>query len=341
MITENMPLIDRNTLRLPASAEYFAELASESELRTLLLDEAFFKLPRTVVGEGSNLLLRADVPGLVIRMAEKGLAVVAEDDEFVWLDVKAGECWDALVATTISRGWQGLENLSLIPGSVGAAPFQNIGAYGVELADVLDSLSAIHLYTAERRDFSCADCCFSYRDSIFKSAQKGEWVITSVRLRLNKSPKFSLGYADLKARFDQLPDSQRTAQAIRDMVIALRQSKLPDPKVLANAGSFFKNPIVSAEQHQRLQRHFPDLVSYLQSSGDYKLAAGWLIERAGWKGRRVGNVGMHEKQALVLVNYDAATGAEVSEFSRQVCASVNEMFAVLLEQEPVVLPVVI
>lgn len=339
MITANMPLIDRNTLRLPASAEYFAEPESESELRALLLDEALSALPRTVIGDGSNLLLRADVPGLVIRMVEKGLEVVAEDNDFVWLDVKAGECWDTLVATTISRGWQGLENLSLIPGSVGAAPFQNIGAYGVELADVLDSLSAIHLHTAERHEFSCADCLFSYRDSIFKSAEKGRWVITSVRLRLNKSPHFSLRYADLKTRFDRLPETQRTAQAIRDMVIALRQSKLPDPKVLANAGSFFKNPTVTAEQHQHLQQRFPDLVSYLQHSGDYKLAAGWLIERAGWKGRRVGNVGMHEKQALVLVNYDAATGAEVSAFSQQVCASVDEMFSVLLEQEPVVLPV--
>lgn len=341
MITANAPLKNRNTLRIPANAEYFAEPVSESELRALLLDPAYSKLPRTVIGDGSNLLLSADVPGLVIRMAETGLEVVAENDDFVWLDVKAGENWDALVATTISRGWQGLENLSLIPGSVGAAPYQNIGAYGVELADVLDSLSAIHLHSAERHEFSCAECAFAYRDSIFKSVQRGLWVITSVRLRLNKSPKFSLGYADLKARFDQLPETQRTAQAVREMVISLRQSKLPDPSVLANAGSFFKNPIVTADHHQRLQQRFPDLVSYVQSSGEYKLAAGWLIERAGWKGRREGSVGMHEKQALVLVNYDNATGAEVSAFARQVCASVDEMFSVLLEQEPVVLPAVV
>lgn len=341
MITANAPLITRNTLRLPAQAEYFSEPKSESELRALLLDPAYANLPRTVIGDGSNLLLRADVPGLVIRMAETGLKVVKEDDDFVWLEVKAGQNWDALVAETISRGWQGLENLSLIPGSVGAAPYQNIGAYGVELADVLDSLAAIHLHSAERQEFSCAECGFAYRDSIFKSVQKDLWVITSVRLRLNKSPNFSLGYADLKSRFAQLPLAQRTAQAVRDMVIALRQSKLPDPSILANAGSFFKNPIVAADHHQRLQQRFPDLVSYAQPSGEYKLAAGWLIEKAGWKGRRVGNVGMHEKQALVLVNYDNATGAEVSAFAQQVCSSVGEMFSVVLEQEPVVLPAAI
>lgn len=348
MIKRNASLQDGNTLRLPATAEYLAEPTSSAALSALLLDPKYSALPRTVIGDGSNLLLTADLPGLVIRMAQKGIEVVAEDDTSVCLQVSAGENWDGLVAESIARGLQGLENLSLIPGSVGAAPFQNIGAYGVELADVLESLVAYHLHTAERREFSCDECRFSYRDSIFKSDEKGQWVITSVRLRLNKSStfsqdplslgNFSLDYADLRARFDSLPESQRHAQSVREMVIALRQSKLPDPKVLANAGSFFKNPVIDATQHDALRQRYPDMVSYALPSGQYKLAAGWLIERAGWKGRRVGHVGMHEKQALVLVNYTGATGDEVVAFAQQVRASVNDMFAVMLEQEPVILP---
>ena len=238
----------------------------------------------------------------------------------------------------MDNGWPGLENMALIPGSVGAAPFQNIGAYGVELADLFDSLDACSLEQGRIQRFSLAQCQFAYRDSFFKSVEPGRWLITTVRLWLDRERAPVLGYADLAGRFAALPNEQRNAAGLRALICALRRSKLPDPARLANAGSFFKNPVVDAAVHARLREQFPALVSYPQADGSFKLAAGWLIEQAGWKGKRVGNVGMHAAQALVLVNYAEATGAEVLAFAGQVRQSVLERFSVLLEQEPVILP---
>lgn len=327
-----------NTLQLPARAEWLAMPASESDAVALLQDTRWRTLPRTVIGEGSNLVLCADLAGLVIRPSMLGVAVVEEDAHEVLIDVQAGENWDRLVAETVTRGWQGLENLSLIPGTVGAAPYQNIGAYGAELADVLVSVRACALDDGHLETFSAERCAFAYRDSFFKSSEPGRWLITSVRLRLRKQAQLNLGYADLRARFDALPATQQTVAGVRQLICALRRSKLPDPAVLPNAGSFFKNPLVSSQHYAQLRQRYPDIVAYPQPDGQVKLAAGWLIERAGWKGKREGDLGMHAQQALVLVNHGEATGSQVLAFAAQVRDTVAAMFAVQLEQEPVVLP---
>lgn len=328
------PLNTLNTLRLPARAEWLAEPDSEAALVALLRDTRWAGLPRTVIGGGSNLVLRGDINGLVIRPCLRGLATLSDDG---LVEVCAGEEWDSVVARTLAAGWQGLENLSLIPGSCGAAPVQNIGAYGVELGDLLVSLDAVSLRDGEARRFTAAECGFAYRDSRFKSADAGHWLITRLRLQLRREPALKLGYADLAERFAALPEAARNAQGLREIVCALRRSKLPDPAALPNAGSFFKNPVVDAATLARLRRTYPDMVAYPQPDGRAKLAAGWLIERAGWKGRRDGALGMHAQQALVLVNYGGATGAEVLAFAQSVRDSVLALFGVTLEQEPVIL----
>jgi UDP-N-acetylmuramate dehydrogenase len=335
-LEENVALT--TTLRLPARARWYAEIDDVSELTELLARPALHQHPLTVLGEGSNVVLRDDLPGLVLRPRLRGMRIVEWQGSAALVECQAGESWDDLVQWTIDQGLAGLENLSLIPGSVGAAPFQNIGAYGVELADLFDSLDACSLEQGTMRRFSRAQCQFAYRDSFFKSVEPGRWLITTVRLWLDRQRAPVLGYADLAGRFAALPIDQRNAAGLRTLICALRRSKLPDPALLANAGSFFKNPVVDAAAHARLREQFPALVSYPQADGRFKLAAGWLIEQAGWKGKRVGNVGMHADQALVLVNYASATGAEVLAFAGQVRQSVLEKFSVLLEQEPVILP---
>ncbi len=326
-----------NTLGLPSRARWLAHPSSAGQLIELLQDKRFAGLARIVIGEGSNLLLRPEVDALVIRPDFRGISVLEQDADSVLIEASAGENWDALVAYSLTQGWYGLENLSLIPGTVGAAPFQNIGAYGVELSDRFDSLTAVHLISGEQRDFSQAQCQFGYRDSLFKSAQAGCWLITAVRLRLSKAPQLVLQYADLQQQFDALPLAQQTPQGVRDLICALRRAKLPDPALLANAGSFFKNPSVDGAAHERLRAQFPKLVSYAQPHGRFKLAAGWLIQEAGWKGRRIGPVGMHAQQALVLVNHGAATFADVMTLAEAVQASILEKFGVLLEREPVLI----
>lgn len=338
MVDANADLAGRNTLRLPARAQWFAQPQTESALVALLQDARYQGLPRIVIGDGSNLLLLADLDALVIRPAMRGVHVVEEDSSQVLVEVMAGENWDELVADTVRRGWQGLENLSLIPGSVGAAPYQNIGAYGVELADVFESLTAFSLEDGQSRAFSRDECCFAYRDSFFKSHEPHRWVITRVRLRLNKFPSWELGYADLRQRFEALPPAEKNTAGVRELVCALRRSKLPDPRQLPNAGSFFKNPVIPAQQFHQLQQRYPAIVGYPQGDDLVKVAAGWLIEQAGWKGKREGDIGMHAQQALVLVNYGSATGEQVQAFAERVRASVLAMFSITLEQEPVVLP---
>ena len=338
MLTRDGDLQARNTLRLPARAEWLAQPASQDAVIALLSEPAWRGLQRTVIGEGSNLVLTGNVPGLVISPAIMGRSLVAEDGEQVLVDVGAGEHWDDVVAWTLAQGWQGLENLSLIPGACGAAPFQNIGAYGVELADVLECVQAVSLVDATPRCFSKEECRFGYRDSRFKSAERGEWLITGLQLRLNRVPRLQLGYADLAARFAALPTAAQTPTALRQLVCDIRRAKLPDPAELPNAGSFFKNPVVTAQDYRALQTRFPGIVGFPQPDGQFKLAAGWLIEQAGWKGQRDGDLGMHARQALVLVNYGQADGKQVLAFAARVRESVKDRFGVTLEQEPVVLP---
>jgi UDP-N-acetylmuramate dehydrogenase len=327
-----------NTLRLPALAQWYAPLHEIAQLPALLAEAHQRQAPITVLGEGSNVVLQADLPGLVLQPQMRGMAIIQWQGSRALVECQAGESWDQLVQWSLQQGLAGLENLSLIPGSVGAAPFQNIGAYGVELADRFDSLTACSLQDGLARQFSLDECQFSYRDSFFKSVEPGRWLISSVRLWLDREQAPVLGYADLASRYQALPFEQRNATGLRQIICQLRRSKLPDPAQLANAGSFFKNPQVSAEQYQQLQQRYPELVAYPQPSGLYKLAAGWLIERAGWKGKRLADVGMHAQQALVLVNYGDASGAEVLALAAQVRESVAALFAVELEQEPIILP---
>lgn len=325
-----------NTLGLPARAHRLARPATLDALEQVLAERDPGE-PLQVIGEGSNLVIHADLPGLTLCPAMDGMARVKEDDAFAWVAAGAGVHWDDLVAWTVEQGWQGLENLSLIPGTAGAAPFQNIGAYGVELSQVLEQVTVMEVATGRVTHFAANDCEFAYRDSRFKSRDRGRYVITGIELRLNKVPACNVSYGPLKEHFAHLPADEVSPAAVRERVIAVRQSKLPDPAVLANAGSFFKNPVVSVEKAAELKKTFPGLVGYEQPEGT-KLAAGWLIEQAGWKGRRLGPVGMHSEQALVLVNHGGATSVDVLALASAVRRDVWERFGVSLEQEPILLP---
>jgi UDP-N-acetylmuramate dehydrogenase len=302
------------------------------------------------LGGGSNVILPTTISSLVVRVALKGIALFESTADHWLIDVAAGENWHELVVTATARGWWGLENLGLIPGTVGAAPVQNIGAYGVELCQRIESVTAWHVATQKYVTLSRAECEFGYRDSIFKRARRGEWLIVSVRFALPKAWQPVLTYPDL-AKHLQLALASRpvtaqnshaasaqpvTAQAVLDAVCEIRRRKLPDPTVLANAGSFFKNPVVSAAQHVALQARFAQLVSYPQQGGCFKLAAGWLIEHSGFKGFKSGAVGVHAQQALVLVNYGGARADELLTLAHAITEAVQKNFDVLLEIEPVI-----
>ena len=335
-LEHNADLTRLNTLGLPARAACLVRPATLDALEQVLA-ERDPQAPLYVIGEGSNLVLQGDLPGLTISLAIDGMAKVKESDQHVWVAAGAGVHWDDLVAWTVEQGWQGLENLSLIPGTAGAAPYQNIGAYGVELAQVLEQVTVMSLASGKVEHFSAAECEFDYRDSRFKGRDKGRYLITGIELKLNRRHQCNISYGPLRQHFSDQPPEAVTAAAVREQVIAIRQSKLPDPAVLANAGSFFKNPVVSAEKAEALKASFPELVCYSQQDG-VKLAAGWLIEAAGWKGRKLGPVGMHQEQALVLVNYGGATPSDVQALALAVRGDVWQRFGVQLEQEPVVLP---
>jgi len=322
-----------NTFGLPAQARYLGHLVDLDELARWRADPELRALPWHVLGGGSNLLLSGDLDALVIKVELKGKTLIAEDDEAWLVRAAAGENWHDFVMWTLENGWGGLENLALIPGTVGAAPVQNIGAYGAEAGDYLASLRAIDLTTGQARAFSQAECAFAYRDSIFKH-EAGRWLISEVTFRLPKRHRPHTAYGEIEKELAAL-DGPITASKVAQAVIQVRMRKLPDPAALGNAGSFFKNPIVSAAQRDALLAAQPTLVSYALADGRYKLAAGWLIEKAGWKGKRLGPVGMYEKQALVMVNHGGATGADVLALMATVQKAVLDQFGVALEAEPV------
>ena len=333
----SVDLTTQNTLGVACQAQNLVALNSLAQLPGVTRLAAKYQNV-FVLGGGSNVVLPSLWSALVLKVEFKGVALVNELPDCWLVDVAAGESWHGWVREATQRGWSGLENLALIPGTVGAAPVQNIGAYGVELQDRIESVNAWNIPEGSFKTFTRAECAFAYRDSIFKRAAPGTWLIVSVRFRLPKTWSPVLGYPDLQKHFRigavdaQIP----SAQQIFDAVCAIRRTKLPNPAELGNAGSFFKNPVVAAERHAQLLQAHPDLISYPQPNGQYKLAAGWLIDRCGWKGRRVGAVGMHARQALVLVNYGGAQADEVLALARTVRASVQEMFGVELEMEPVV-----
>lgn len=325
----NISLRPYNTFHIDACADSFYELSDESALPALsLLPDA-----KKVIGGGSNVLLTGRVPGLLIRNGLRGITVVREDDTHLWLDVKAGENWHQLVLYAIGQNLGGLENLSLIPGCVGAAPMQNIGAYGVEVKDVIESVTAWHWEKQQFITLQNADCQFGYRESIFKHALKEQVLITSVVFRLNKQHVLNTSYGAIRDQLNIHGVAQPTIKDVSEAVIAIRQSKLPDPAVVGNAGSFFKNPTIAASQFLELQAAEKDIPSYPVSDTSVKVPAGWLIERCGWKGFRRGDAGVHPKQALVLVNYGQASGSEIWDLSSEIVRSVEERFGILLERE--------
>ncbi len=334
---DSVDLTTQNTLRVACQAQNLVVLNSLAQLPGVTQLAATYQNV-FVLGGGSNLILPPLWSALVLKVGFKGIALVSELPDCRLIDVAAGESWHGWVRDATLRGWSGLENLALIPGTVGAAPVQNIGAYGVELQDRIESVTAWNIPQGSFKTFSREECAFAYRDSIFKRAAPGTWLIVSVRFRLPKVWTPVLGYPDLQKHF-QIGSGEAqapSAQQVFNAVCAIRCAKLPDPAELGNAGSFFKNPVIAADQHAQLLKMHPDVVSYPQSDGTYKLAAGWLIDRCGWKGRRVGAVGMHARQALVLVNYGGAQADEVLALARTVRASVQEMFGVELEMEPVI-----
>jgi UDP-N-acetylmuramate dehydrogenase len=284
-----------------------------------------------IISEGSNVLFTKDFDGLVLHNELWGIKIINEGDDFVVLEANAGESWSKLVDYTVDKGWGGLENLALIPGKVGAAPIQNIGAYGVEVKDVIENVTAFDMQMGELVTFSKEQCQFAYRSSFFKTEGRGRYFITSVQLKLLKNPVLNLTYWPLSLAF-----MEKENVSLKDVcaeVKRIRQSKLPDPEQLPNSGSFFKNPVLNYDQAEKLLAVFPEAPNYPQENGQIKLAAGWLIEKCGWKGKRIGDVGVHEKQALVLVNYGNASGQQVLEFAQNIIKSVHEKMGVMLEPE--------
>ncbi|ANQ86851.1 UDP-N-acetylenolpyruvoylglucosamine reductase [Azoarcus olearius] len=337
-ITTDADLGPLNTFGLPARAARLLRVRGEEDVRALLAEPGWRGEPRLVLGGGSNLVLRGDFAGTVLKVeiAGRRLVGVREDaDGAAWIvEAGAGECWHDFVRWTLAQGWPGLENLSLIPGTVGAAPIQNIGAYGVELTERFDALDAIDLDSGETRSFDRATCAFGYRDSVFKRAA-GRWLVLRVRFRLPQAWAPVGRYADVAAELAARGIAAPGAADISDAVIAIRRRKLPDPAEIGNAGSFFKNPVVDAAAWARLAAAHPEAPHYPQRDGSIKLAAGWLIEQAGWKGRNLGPVGCYERQALVLVNRGGACGEDVARLAAAIQADVEARFGIRLEPEPV------
>ncbi|MBV4500942.1 MULTISPECIES: UDP-N-acetylmuramate dehydrogenase [Pseudomonas] len=322
-----------NTFGIDVKARYFAQAHSDAEVRAALLEAARLELPVLVIGGGSNLLLTGDISALVLHMASRGRRLLSEEGDRVVVEAEAGEPWHEFVQWSLAQGCSGLENLSLIPGTVGAAPMQNVGAYGVEIKDVFAGLTALDRETGELKDFSLEECGFGYRDSLFKR-NPGRWLILRVRFALSRSLHAHLDYGPVRQRLHEQGVVEPTAQAISDAICSIRREKLPDPLELGNAGSFFKNPLVSAALGEQLRARYPGVVAYPQADGQLKLAAGWLIEQAGWKGYRDGDAGVHRLQSLVLVNYGQASGAQLHALAQKIQADIFARFGVELEMEP-------
>ena len=339
-VQREVGLASRNTLALPGRAALYAEVNAVEQLRVLASQRCGAGLPRFVLGGGSNLVLSGDFQGLVLHMATTGRELVSEDADAWYVRAGAGENWHDFVQWTLGQGWPGLENLSLIPGTVGAAPIQNIGAYGLEVAERFHSLLACDMNSGEFVRFDRNACRFAYRDSVFKQEGwhlDGRFVITEVIFRLPKHWQALTRYADVSTELESRTITSPTAQDVAAAVVAVRQRKLPDPAEIPNTGSFFHNPVVDSASAVRLRAAHPELPCYPLTDGRVKLAAGWLIEQAGWKGRNLGAVGMYEKQALVLVNRGGARGRDVLELMRAVQVDVKEKFGVQLTPEPIFL----
>ena len=333
MLIQNQSLKNLNTFGVEAKAKLFAEVISEDELVKLLSDGNLKLEKKFILGSGSNILFTKDFDGIIIKVSISGINVIEENDKSVWIEAGAGVIWNDLVKYCVEKNFGGIENLTLIPGTVGAAPIQNIGAYGQELADIFISLNGVFVETCEQKTFSKIECKFSYRSSIFKKELKNEFIISSVRLKLSKSSKANTSY---KALSDYLSKKRMANPTINDVstaVAEIRRSKLPDPAKIGNAGSFFKNPVINENSFRSLKAEYPDIVSFFSDSGQIKISAGWLIEKCGWKGKRVGDVGTSPDHALIICNFGNATGAEILEFAMRIKEDVAKKFGIKLEEE--------
>lgn len=331
-LQKNISLKGYNTFGIDVTAEYFLCVTESNHIPELLTDSS---LPQEqhIIGGGSNILLTKNQSGLTLLNQTKGIELLKEDNNHVWLKVASGEVWHELVMYAIGHGWAGIENLALIPGTVGAAPMQNIGAYGIEAKGAIESVTAWHKEQKEFITLNNNDCQFGYRDSIFKHELKGKVFITHVVFKLNKQPTFHTEYGAIKAELENMQVNELTIKAIAQAVINIRSSKLPDPKVMGNAGSFFKNPTIPAAQYEQLKQEHTQIPAYPVTDDTVKVPAGWLIEQCGFKGCTRGGTGVHEKQALVLVNRNNTTGKEVWDLSEEIVQTVHDKFDIMLERE--------
>ncbi|MBP5991865.1 MAG: UDP-N-acetylmuramate dehydrogenase [Piscinibacter sp.] len=335
-IESGVSLKPYNSFGLPAVAQSLVRIKSDADVRRVVDHPELGRAPKFILGGGSNIILTRDMPAVVLKVEVTGRRLVEERADAWIVEAGAGETWHELVAWTLAQGWPGLENLALIPGTVGAAPVQNIGAYGLELKDRFESLDAVDLVTGRSVTLGPEICAFGYRDSVFKHSLAGRTLITRVRLRLPRPWQPVLGYLDLERRMRESGVSNPSAQQVFDWICAIRRAKLPDPAVIGNAGSFFKNPVVTPEQCRDIIGRDPEIVHYPMPDGSVKLAAGWMIDACGWKGKSVGQAAVYDKQALVLVNRGGAIGSEVMTLARAIQESVYGRFGIRLEPEPVV-----
>lgn len=325
------PILKYNTFGMDVKASRFVEYSSVDELKTFLASRDV-ALPLLHIGGGSNLLFLSDFKGTILHSAIKGFCIEGESDE--WVDIKAGagEVWDDFVAYTVSEGWYGAENLSIIPGEVGASAVQNIGAYGVEAKDIILKVHTVSVSDASERVFTNGECRYSYRNSIFKEELKGKYIVTHVTYRLRKKAEYHLSYGNISSELERR-DLQPSLENVRNVIIDVRRSKLPEPSELGNAGSFFMNPMVSVQKFRQLQEEYPDMPHYPVDDNTVKVPAGWMIDRCGWKGRNIGPAGVYQKQALVLVNLGGATGNEISNLANEIMKSVKDKFGVDIHPE--------
>jgi UDP-N-acetylmuramate dehydrogenase len=332
-IEQQVSLKQYNTFGIDVKARFMASVSGADDIRMLLSNESLRHMDRLILGGGSNVLFTRNWDGLVLLNRIPGIRIKKDDGDRVWVEAGSGVVWHELVMWCINEGLGGIENLSLIPGSVGAGPMQNIGAYGVELKDTFDSLEAIDLETLEFRIFTATECRFGYRESVFKHELRNRYFITSVTLCLNRRPILNTSYGAIRQELERMGVVKPGLREVSDAVIRIRKSKLPDPAQLGNAGSFFKNPEITADEFERIKNEWPNVVAYPTTAGKVKLAAGWLIEQCGWKGRVVGHTGSHKDQALVLVNYGGASGSEIYELALQIRDSVLKQFGVRIDPE--------
>ncbi len=331
-ILNHFSLKNYNTFGIDANAKQFVGVHSVADLKTVLIENKTKN--KFILGGGSNMLLTQDIDALVIHIDLKGKKIVEENEDFVWVESQAGENWHEFVLWTINQNFGGLENMSLIPGNVGTTPVQNIGAYGTEIKDTFVSCSAIKIDTLEMKIFSKEECHFGYRESVFKNEVKDQYIITSVVFKLTKrNHKINISYGDIASELEKNNITTPTLKDVSNAVIAIRQSKLPDPKVLGNSGSFFKNPIVLKSEFEKIHQKFPEMKFYEISETEVKVPAGWLIEQAGFKGKRYGDAGIHKNQALVLVNYGSATGQEILNVSKEIQDTIFRTFGISIEAE--------